>query len=106
MDLKPGWERRWILQNASRLADLRDKRRISRNLLADEARLNVSQIWRAEKGQDIRLSTLLKLLDGLGYRFELDLQEICEEAGDLLSDEKRRRDERRDAARSRGRLWY
>jgi transcriptional regulator with XRE-family HTH domain len=58
MDLEPGWERRWILRNASRLAELRKERRVSQNLIADEARLNASQVWRAERGRDIRLSTL------------------------------------------------
>ena len=105
MDLKPGWERRWILQNASRLADLREERRVSQRILADETKLNVSQISRAESGQDIRLSTLLKILDGLGYRVELQLQEMCEEAGDLLEDESQRRAERRDIGLLSGKRW-
>jgi transcriptional regulator with XRE-family HTH domain len=105
MDLAPGWERRWVLQNASRLADLRVERRISRKQLADEAGLNISQISRAEAGRDIRLSTLLKICAGLGYCLDFDLQELSEEAGELPADESRRREERRDDGLLKGKRW-
>jgi len=105
MDFKPGWERRWIIRNASRLGELRAERRVSQRILADEAKLNASQISRAEKGQDLRLSTLLKILDALGYRFELELQEICEEVGDLFDDESQRRAERREIGLLSGKRW-
>ncbi len=87
----------WIRENAARLRDLRIERRISRRQLADEAGVNVSQICRVEAGKDAQISTLLKIYDGLGYRVDLELQEMCEEAGDLLVKERWRRNERQHA---------
>ena len=104
-DLEPGWELRWVRENAARIHGLRLERRISRRQLADEAGVNVSQVSRAEAGQDIRLSTLLKIYDGLSYRIEFELQELCEEAGKLLSDESWRRAYRRDAGLLTGKRW-
>ena len=101
MDFEAGW----IRENAARLRDLRVERRISRKHLADEAGVNASQICRAEAGQDVRISTLLKIYGGLGYRADLELQEICEEAGDLLTQEAWRREERRDAGLLMGKRW-
>ena len=67
--------------------------------------MNVSQVCRAETGRDVRISTLLKIYSGLGYRFELELQEICEEIGELLSAESRRREERREDGLLNGKRW-
>jgi len=96
MNSEPGWIPRWIRENGARLRDLRIERRISLKQLADEASVNVSQISRVEAGQDARMSTLLKIYRGLGYYVDMDLQESCEEVGDLLSKEAWRREEYRD----------
>ncbi len=105
MDLEPGWERRWVRENGERLRNLREERRISQKHLADEAGVNVSQVSRAEAGRDIQLSTLLKISAGLGYELELQFQETCEEAGELLSRESWRRQERRDEGLLMGKRW-
>lgn len=105
MDSEPGWTLRWVRENGARLQELRVDRRISRKQLADEAGVNVSQIGRAESGQDIRLSTLLKIGAGLGYQLEFVFQETCEEAGELLERESWRREERRDAGLIMGKRW-
>jgi transcriptional regulator with XRE-family HTH domain len=80
---------------------LRRERGISRRHAAAEAGVCVSQVARVERGMDARLSTWLKLYHGLGYAVELEPQELCEEAGDLLTREKWRRLERRDAGLDR-----
>ena len=105
MNFEPGWTLRWVRENAARLRALRIERRISRKQLADEAGVNVSQVSRVEAGQDAQISTLLKIYNGLGYRVDLELQEICDEAGDLLSKEAWRRDERRDTGLLMGKRW-
>ena len=105
MDFEPDGTVLWIRENAARLRGLRIERRISRKQLADEAGLNVSQVSRVETGQDARISTLLKIYSGLGFAFELELQEICEEAGDLLEKESWRREARRDAGLLTGKRW-
>jgi transcriptional regulator with XRE-family HTH domain len=94
-----------VRKNGARLQGLRFERRISLNQLANEAGLNISQITRAERGRDIRLSTLLKIAAGLGYQMEFTFQEICEEAGELLERESWRREERRDAGLLMGKRW-
>jgi hypothetical protein len=53
----------------------------------------------------VRLSTLLKICAGLGYRIELEFQETCEEAGELLIEESWRRQERRDEGLLKGKRW-
>lgn len=105
MEFEPGWTRRWVRENASRIEALRVERKISRNQLADEAGVNASQITRAERGRDVRLSTLLKIYAGLGYRVELALNETCEEAAALLIDEHDRRGDRRDDGLLMGKRW-
>jgi transcriptional regulator with XRE-family HTH domain len=105
MELEPGWARKWVRENATRLEEFRLERRISRNQLADESGVNVSQISRAEAGRDVRLSTMLKIYAGLGYRVELELNEICEEATDLLIDECDRRKDRRHDGLLMGKRW-
>jgi transcriptional regulator with XRE-family HTH domain len=99
------FEADWIRVNAVRLRELRIERRISRRQLADEAGVNVSQVSRVEAGQDARVSTLLKIYGGLGYRVAWELQEICKEAGDLLSKESERREDRRDDGLLMGKRW-
>lgn len=106
MDFEPGWELQAVKENAARLRGLRKERRISRRLLAEEAGVNVSQVSRAERGQDVRFSTLLKIYAGLGFLAEIELQEICEEAADLLIRKSWRRLERRLAGLERGKRWY
>ena len=105
MNFEPDWTLGWIREDAARLRDLRKERRISRKQLADEAGVNVSQISRVEAGRDAQISTLLKIYRGLGYLVDLELQEICEEAGDLLTKERRRRDERRHEGLLMGKRW-
>jgi|GEM_PF-1778254 len=105
MDFEPGWERRCVRENGRRIRELRRERGISQKQLADEARVNVSQVARVEAGMDARLSTWLKLYDGLGYRVRLEPEEICEEAGDLLAEESWRRKERRENGLLRGKRW-
>ena len=97
MDWESGWDLRQVAETGALLRELRLERRISQNQLADEAGVNVSQISRVEAGQDGRLSTLLRIFDGLGYRARFDYLEVCDEAGDLLSEESWRRHERRAA---------
>ena len=67
--------------------------------------MNVSQVSRTEAGRDVQLSTLLRLYDGLGYRIHLELQEVSEEAGQLLAEESWRREERRDNGLLMGKRW-
>jgi transcriptional regulator with XRE-family HTH domain len=75
MEFGPGWTNRWIRGHGERLRELRRERQISRKHLADEARVNVSQINRVEAGRDARLSTFLKIYEGLGYGVEFELRE-------------------------------
>ena len=105
MDIEPGWTLRWIRENAARLRDLRNERRVSQRQLADGAGTNVSQVSRTEAGRDVQISTLLRLYDGLGYRIQLELQETSEEVGELLSDESCRRRARRDDGLLNGKRW-
>jgi transcriptional regulator with XRE-family HTH domain len=105
MDLGHGWESRQVRATGRRLRELRRKRMISRKLLADEAGVNASQICRVEAGQDARLSTLLKIFNGLGYRIDFELQETCEEAGHLLVLESLARGRRQDRGLLMGKRW-
>ena len=105
MDLEQGWALRWVSENAARLQELRRERRVSQRLLADSAGVNVSQVSRAEAGRDVQVSTLLRLYDGLGYRVRLELQEVSEEAAELLSEEAERRQDRRDDGLLMGKRW-
>ena len=96
MDFDLGWERRRVAALGKRLRELRRERGMSRRHAADSAGVEPSQVARVERGMDARLSTWLKLCRGLGYEFDLEPFEQCEEAGDLLTREKWRRLERRD----------
>lgn len=84
-----------VTRAAALLRELREGRGVTRNQLADEAGVNNSVVYRAERGWDGRLSTWAKLFDGLGYRLRLEADELWEEAGDLLSEEAYARQERR-----------
>ena len=79
------------------LKELREERMISRRQLADEARVNVSVVSRAERGKDAKLSTWEKLFKGLGYQLLWDTTELSEETGDLLIEEKDQRYQRQEA---------
>lgn len=83
------------LRAGRQLRELRLERRISQRQLADEAGVHPSLVARVECGRDARLSTWAKLFEGLGYRLNLEPHELCEEAADLLSEERERREERR-----------
>lgn len=82
---------------AALLRKLRDERRISKRQLADEAKVNVSIVIGAERGENAKLATWEKLFTGLGYRLDWEVVELAEEIGDLLIEEAERRRERRDA---------
>jgi transcriptional regulator with XRE-family HTH domain len=105
MEFGPGWTRLWIRENGERIQGLRLERRISLRQLADESGVSVSQISRIERGRDARLSTLLKIFDGLGYRIEFKLRETCEEGGALLTEESERRKDRRHDGLLQGKRW-
>jgi transcriptional regulator with XRE-family HTH domain len=105
MHLEPGWTADWIRENGARIQDLRIERKISLKQLADEAGVNVSQVSRFERGRDARLSTLLKIAAGLGYKIEFVFQETCGDVGALLDDERYRREDRRDAGLLMGKRW-
>src|ERR1041384_3201657 len=105
MDTEPGWPLRWVRANGAELRELRLERRISQQQLADEAGVNVSQVCRVEAGRDAQLTTWLKLYHGLGSRVRFEVQEMSEEAGDLLAEEAWRRQERREAGLLMGKRW-
>ena len=95
------------LRAGRQLRELRLERRISQRQLADEAGVDSSLVTRVERGQDARLSTWAKLFEGLGYRLNLETQELCEEAADLLAEESARRAQRRlDGLCTGKRRWY
>jgi transcriptional regulator with XRE-family HTH domain len=81
-----------VARTAARLRELRGERRISQRQLAFEAGVNPALVNRVERGRDARLSTWIKLFEGLGYRFEA--AEMCEEAEDLLQEERELRSKR------------
>jgi transcriptional regulator with XRE-family HTH domain len=83
---------------AARLVSLRKKRGISLLQLADEAKVSVSVAHGAEAGRDARVSTWVKLFDGLGYRLEFEALELDEEIADVI----RREADRRWARRNEG----
>lgn len=80
---------------AALLKRLRLDRRISQLHLADQAGVHASVVHRAERGGNARLATWSALFDGLGYRLIFDVEELCEEEGDLLSAEAAARQARR-----------
>jgi transcriptional regulator with XRE-family HTH domain len=98
---EPGWERDRVRAAGARLRALRRERGISRRHAAAAAGVSVSQVARVERGMDARLSTWRTLYNGLGDALELEPRELCEEAGDLLTREKGRRLDRRDAGLER-----
>jgi transcriptional regulator with XRE-family HTH domain len=92
---------------AARLKELRLERGISQRQLADAAGMDAGQVNRVERGQDARLSTWVRLFEGLGYQLIFETQELCEEGADLLSEEAERRRERRleGLCSGRRRFW-
>ena len=84
-----------VSRMASLLRQLRQERRISQLQLADEAGVDASVVNRAERGMNARLDTWEKLFEGLGYQLLIDVTELSEESGDLLSEEAVRRRENR-----------
>lgn len=85
-----------VVNTGVRLRRLRLDRGISRRQLADQTGVNPSVVSHAEKGRDARLSTWLKLFEGLGYDLRIETDEMCEEALDLIAEEADRRRRRRD----------
>jgi hypothetical protein len=81
---------------AALLTESRERLSLSRRHMADAAHVHWSIAYRAERGEDLRLSTWEKLFAGLGYRLEWRLQEWDEEYPDVLiaqADDRRRRRE-------------
>jgi transcriptional regulator with XRE-family HTH domain len=76
---------------AKLLRELRRGRAISQRQLAEHAGVNPSVISRAERGGVARLSTWDRLFAGLGYRIQIYAEELAEEMGQLLSEERERR---------------
>ena len=94
-------------QAAALLKELRHERGISQRQLADAASVDPALVNRVEHGRDARLSTWVKLFEGLGYRLSFEVTELCEEAGEFLSEEAERRRERRLEGLCTGkRRWY
>lgn len=79
---------------AALLSRLRHERHISQRQLADAAGLSPSVVHRAESGKDARLSTWERLFAGIGYFLDWKVVELAEEMGDLLNEERARRQER------------
>ena len=88
------------------LRELREARQVSMRVLADEAKIDVSVVSRAERGRDARLSTWEKLFSGLGYRLDFQVSESSEEGPELPAEEAERRRVRRWLGLCRtGRGW-
>jgi len=80
---------------AKLLRELRRERAISQRQLADQTGVNPSVVSRAERGAVARLSTWDKLFAGLGYRIQIYAEELAEESGEILAEERERRLARR-----------
>ncbi|MDE2142019.1 MAG: helix-turn-helix transcriptional regulator [Elusimicrobia bacterium] len=91
---------------ASLLTGLREERGISQRQLADEAGVDSSLVNRVENGRDARLSTWVKLFEGLGYRLLFDTTELCDESADLHAEEAERRRERQREGLCTGKRRY
>lgn len=85
---------------------LRLDRGISQLQAADHAGVNASVVARAEAGGDAKLSTWDKLFAGLGYRIQIYAEELAEEAGQLLAEERERRLARRTAGLCAGKRRF
>jgi transcriptional regulator with XRE-family HTH domain len=95
MKLSGRFDRMINMDLSTHLKELRQERRISQLQLADNAGVNHSVVKRAEAGGDAKLSTWIKLFEGLGYFLRFETLEQSEEASELLSDEAEARRERR-----------
>jgi transcriptional regulator with XRE-family HTH domain len=92
---------------AALLKELRQERGISQRQLADEAGVDPALVNRVERGRDARLSTWVKLFEGLGYRLNFEVIELCEEGAEFLSEEaERRREGRREGLCTGKRRFY
>ena len=80
---------------AKLLERLRRERRVSQLQLADFAGVNSSVVNRAERGANVSCETWDRLFASLGYRLLFDVEELSEEAADVLAEEAERRRERR-----------
>lgn len=78
----------------SLLRKCRHERRVSQKHLAEMTGVNPSVVHRAERGTDARISTWIKLFDGLGYRLTFEVDETSEDVGGWLLDEADQRRER------------
>lgn len=92
---------RWVQAHGRWLRRLRKDRRISLRQAADEVGMTAAQISRIERGRDARLSTIIRIDWALGDLIDLDPYEPVEEAGDLLTRKRWRREERQEAGLER-----
>jgi len=84
-----------IARAAAQLRALRQELGISQRHLAESAGLNPSLVNRVEKGRDARLSTWIKLFEGLGHRVSFATEETCDEGTEFLLERSDERKERR-----------
>ena len=91
---------------AHQLGWLRLHRGVSQLQLADAAGLTASAVNRVEAGSDARLSTWLRLFSALGVEPVFLPFPTCEEATDLLLEERHRRRERRLAGLCAGKRRF
>lgn len=87
------------------LRERRRERGISQRMLAEHAEVRPSVVSRAERGLDCKLTTWVKLFDGLSFDVDLRLEDTGEEVLDVFADEMwERRVRKREALESgRGR---
>jgi transcriptional regulator with XRE-family HTH domain len=79
---------------AAMLKSRRRELRISRLQLADQAGVRASVVWRAERGQDSRLTTWAKLFEGLGSPLIINMKDVDEDTEIMSRDEWSYRKER------------
>lgn len=102
-EIPDGWLR---CAPAHQLGWLRYYRRVSQLQLADAAGLSASAVCRIEAGSDARLSTWLNLFGALGVQPVIVPFPTCEEAADLLLEERSRRRERQLAGLATGKRRF
>ncbi len=96
-----------VSEVASLLKQLRQERRISQLQLADQSGVDASVVNRAERGENAKLATWVKLFEGLGYRLRIEAVELSEESGEVLIEEAaRRRESIRQGLRVGKRRFY
>jgi transcriptional regulator with XRE-family HTH domain len=95
-----------IARAARQLRALRQDLGLSQRHLADSAGLNPSLVNRVEKGRDARLSTWIKLFEGLGYGVSFATFELDDEGTEFLKEDSENRKERRRQGLCTGKRRY